>query len=77
MELKYVMFEYMNNETPVVFPRWVNHNEVRIQGRKPISAGFVFIENGVCMTYGKSTSLKISSKEEDGVFIEKMLFGNK
>lgn len=77
MEMKYVMVKYMDIETPIVFPKWMNHADIVVKSAKCVSADFVDVDEDACITYGKSTSLKLGSKPEDAAFIEKMIFGRR
>lgn len=78
------MFEVGGEESPVIFPVWINHSDILACGAddRPISAGFVdFYEydgpdgGGAAECYGTSTTLKISSRpEEDSDIITRLCF---
>ena len=88
MKFKYIVFEDQYGlETPVIFPDWVNHDSIKLQGGKVVSAGFVnltgtnvpadtivqsnLIEVGC---HGESVNLKVKSRpNEDSKLIEKLL----
>lgn len=43
--MKYVVFQRMNMVVPVIVPDHCTHADIKIEGFKPISAGFFSIEN--------------------------------
>lgn len=55
--MKYVVFQRMNLLVPVIVPEHCVHADVKIEGFKPISAGFFFIE----MYKNHLTVMKINS----------------
>lgn len=66
---KYIVFEEIYSypcvcDMPmIIFPAMIDHSLVaKMMKAKPISAGFVDIENGIC--YGISTSLDLKSNPE-------------
>ena len=71
--MKYVIIEKMGNEVPIIFPDFIEHDT--FADMKPISAGKFFwpYENTVITTHGKSTSLKLESRPEDGSIIRHAL----
>ncbi len=86
MKFKYIVFEDPYGlETPVIFPEWVDHGNVRMGG-KVISAGFVtFIgtstpANTITTSNlieahcgGESVGLRVKSRPEDSLLIEKLI----
>ncbi len=89
MKFKYIMTEKMGGlETPIIFPDWVEHNEVA-QGwvGKPISAGEVtftgtdtpaegyIVSNKIEVhCSGRSVGLKLESRGEEDAAIIRRLF---
>ena len=58
----------------VVFADNTTHSQIKIEGAKPISAGFVVQENtGGIKCYGKSDSLKLTTGVNDEAIIESWL----
>lgn len=43
--MKYVVFQRRNIKIPVIVPEHCTHADVKIEGFKPVSAGFFLIEN--------------------------------
>lgn len=81
---KYIIFETPELlETPVVFPMWLDHAGVAtaLTGgdlSKVVSAGFVNVipkrDYGIeVYCFGRSESLKIESREDDGAFVARSL----
>lgn len=64
--MKYVIFKQKQLLMPVIIPEHVTHSQIKIVGAKPISAGFFENESGIVNTFGKSESLNLKSKPEDG-----------
>lgn len=73
MELKYIMFDWVGTEYPVIFPIYVTHNSILSKG-KPISAGFCRIGENAVVCYGESISLKLKSREEDSAIVRGYIF---
>ncbi len=73
IEKKYVM---LDERTPILFPAYLEHREFKNIGNIT-SAGFVsiYIENGklIVDSYGKSDTLGLEAKKEDGPTIERFL----
>jgi len=75
---KYVMFDWVSLEAPILFPAHIGHNEIvrMIQsvysGVNPISAGFVSHDK-TC--YGSSNSIGLKSREIDTKIVA-LLFKN-
>lgn len=60
---------------PVLFPNYIQHNVIagkltQLQGLKVLSAGFCNTKGDV---WGSSVSLGVNSKEQDSIYIKKML----
>ena len=80
MNGKYVIFErYDGLRYPMLFPdHFINHNEVKINCDKPVSAGKFSLGigddgNASISVYGKSVSLNLESSPDDARFIMKQL----
>lgn len=73
---KYIIFDGDFFEYPVIFPEAVKYYDIAsgIKDR-PISAGFVVFLSDGPKTYGRSYSLKLSSKPEDIDIIRKTITG--
>jgi len=71
---KYIMVEQNELDCPVLFPPWIEHDNMALKFRgKVLSAGFVAQNDlGEIYTHGKSTSLKVSSRPEDTEIIQKL-----
>jgi hypothetical protein len=72
--MKYIIFD---NIFPVIFNEAIGHNDIKVSGMKPTSAGFVEIFDdhfsiGTEVS-GKSVSLNLPSKKEDSKIITKTL----
>ena len=69
------MFNYKGIPTPVVFPDYVDHSDVKngLLGQ-PESAGFCALVNRKeVFTNGKSQSLNLNPAEDDKVFLSQLL----
>jgi hypothetical protein len=73
--MKYIMLKRGDQEVPVIFPDFLNHNDVARQMRgvfelstsQPVSAGMI---NVVALsTDGKSTTLELEARDEDASII--------
>lgn len=65
--MKYVIFEQYGTglKEPVIFGDHTVHSSVKVEGSKPVSAGYFMIDNdGIVSTYGDAQSLGL--KPEDG-----------
>lgn len=90
--MKYVVFQRMNLLIPVIVPEHCVHADVKIEGFKPISAGFFSIERVVniqsetsnkvysCarvhLSDSVAVSLNIGSRLEDKKLLEDMLINS-
>ena len=72
--MKYVIFRENNMLHPVVFADHTTHSQIKIEGAKPVSAGFVVQEKtGSIKCYGKSDSLKLTPGVNDEAIIASWL----
>jgi hypothetical protein len=78
-KFKYIVF---NNDTPVLFPTSVKHNEIKLIFPRhgtatPTSAGFVKLLTSstgfVAETFGRSVSLNLNASKIDESLIENMI----
>lgn len=72
MAMKYVMLKLDGGELlPVLFPEFMQHSHVaQAVPAAVVSAGRVHLEDGKIVTRGSSSSLGVSSREEDGQIIQ-------
>lgn len=67
--MKYVIFEDINTglKMPIVFPDHITHSILKIDGAKPVSAGFCLVgtEEIVTIEPRKSDSLNLSPADGD------------
>ena len=72
MAMKYVMLRLESGELlPVIFPEFMQH--AHIAGSVPatvVSAGRVRLEGGNIVVHGSSSSLGVSSREEDSQIMQ-------
>lgn len=75
IDFKYILFEIDGLESPVIFPPWIQHDQVRSKFMYAgvLSAGFVKIENGKVVCFGKSTSLNIQSNPKDAIYFQDLI----
>ena len=72
--MKYIIFKEKNMLHPVVFADHITHSQVKIEGSKPVSAGFVVQEKtGNIKCYGKSDSLNLIPGVNDEAIIASWL----
>lgn len=83
MKLKYVIFDKFY---PLVFGEYAQHKDVRINGMRPTSAGFLYLKeietppgSNFCQVrilkaecYGESISLNLKAQPGDSEIIDKM-----
>ncbi|WP_319541187.1 hypothetical protein [uncultured Pseudodesulfovibrio sp.] len=70
--MKYIMFEdFSGTAVPVIFPNRINFDEMREQMpyTKVISAGYVSHGPDGFTCHGKSKSLDVVAREDDGAII--------
>ena len=62
--MKYIVFDTPNGEAAVLFPRDFVHRAVAdaLAPLRPVSAGFVAIEDGAARCHGTSASLGIGAR---------------
>lgn len=74
--MKYVIFEHEKTKwlSAVIFPDDLTHSQVRAEGARPISAGFV--DPGSGDVFGKSESLGLHSNPNDHPFLVATLTNN-
>lgn len=76
--MKYVIFE---NEMkgimePVIFGDHMSHSEVNVEGSRPVSAGYLMIDNdGIVSTYGNAQSLGLKPVPGDSALLSHVLHG--
>ena len=60
--MKYIVFQEMNtgSKMPIIFPDHITHSTIKIDGAKPVSAGFCLVGTEEIGTTGKSDSLNLS-----------------
>ena len=72
--MKYVIFREKNMLHTVVFADHTTHSQIKIEGAKPVSAGFVVQEKtGSIKCYGKSDSLNLTPGVNDEAIIASWL----
>ena len=74
--MKYVIFKNKEILMPIVFHEAINHCDIKIEGWKPVSAGFVYISkigDPIVDTERISDSLKLKPKEGDEQLIRMFL----
>jgi len=74
--MKYIVIRGYLDEMPIMFHRSISHADmaasVSAMGR-PVSAGFIDIVDGIVSPHGKSDSLSLASRPEDGMMLEDLL----
>ena len=77
MPMKYVMLKLESGDLlPLIFPEFVQHSQMAQSVPAAVmSAGRVFLEDGRLVARGGSTSLGVSSREQDTEVIEGYLDG--
>lgn len=80
---KYVIYEDAISDIPipVIFPNHVQHINIHQMldesGEKPLSAGFVYLQDGLLIAHGESLSLGVRSRAEDTEILNRMVGGRK
>lgn len=64
MKIKYITFDTGLIEAIIIFPEYVMHRDIGIQG-EILGAGFIEVIDGQWNCYGESISLKVKSRPED------------
>ena len=67
--MKYVIFREKNMLHPVVFADHTTHSQIKVEGAKPVSAGFVMHDKTGIKCYGKSDSLNLTPGVNDEAII--------
>jgi len=72
MAMKYVMLRLDGGELlPLLFPEFMQHSHMaQSVPATVVSAGRVDLENGMIAAHGLSSSLNVSSREEDSGIIQ-------
>jgi hypothetical protein len=72
MSMKYVMLKLDGGELlPLLFPEFMQHSHMaRSVPATVVSAGRVYLEDGKIIAHGASSSLDVSSREEDSEIIQ-------
>ena len=75
MPLKYVMLKLDSGELlPVLFPEFMQHSAMaQAVLATVVSAGRVYLEDGKIVARGASSSLEVSSRDEDSEIIQSYL----
>jgi hypothetical protein len=75
--MKYVMLKLEGGELlPVIFPEFFQHSDMASSvPAAVVSAGRVSLDSGKIVASGNSTSLGVSSREEDGEIIQSYFDG--
>lgn len=72
MKIKYITFDTGLIEAIIIFPEYVMHRDIGIQG-KILGAGFIEVIDGQWNCYGESISLKVKSRPEDSKIANKYI----
>ncbi len=77
MPMKYVMLKLDGGELlPLLFPEFMQHSDMASSvPATVVSAGRVYLENGHIVARGSSSSLGVSSREEDSATIQSYFDG--
>ncbi len=72
MPLKYVMLKLDSGELlPLLFPEFMQHSTMaQSVPATVVSAGRVYLEDGKIVASGASSSLEVSSRDEDSAIIQ-------
>jgi hypothetical protein len=78
MAMKYVMLRLDGGELlPLLFPEFMQHAHMaQSVPATVVSAGRVHLEDGMIIAGGASSSLNVSSREEDSGIIQAYLMGS-
>lgn len=71
--IKYVILDISGIPTPIIFPAHLRHDGAVLNGKDALSAGYCEITPAGVMVYGGSTSLGLTSKNEDAEIIKRAL----
>lgn len=72
MKAKYIIFTNNGIDLPVIFNPILKHEDVKVQGWQPISAGFCSFGTIGWRCFGKSVSLKLESNKTDEMVLNKL-----
>jgi hypothetical protein len=72
MKIKYITFDTGLIEAIIIFPEYVMHRDIDIQG-EILGAGFIEVIDGQWNCYGESISLKVKSRPEDSKIANKYI----
>lgn len=72
MKIKYITYDNGLLDTIIIFPEYVMHRDVGVQG-EILGAGFIEVIDGKWSCYGESISLKIKSRPEDTKIANKFI----
>jgi hypothetical protein len=77
MPMKYVMLKLDSGELlPLLFPEFMQHSQIaQSVPANVVSAGRVYLEHGKIIARGTSSSLDVSSREEDSEIIQAYFHG--
>ena len=69
MKSKYIIFDVLGLEVPVVFCPVIQHEQIKLGNFKPVAAGFCrsMVNGWEC--WGKSVSLNLDSRPREDEFI--------
>ena len=78
MAMKYVMLRLDGGELlPLLFPEFMQHSHMaQAVPATVVSAGHVYLENGKIVARGASSSLEVSSRDEDSGIIQAYFDGD-
>ncbi len=79
MPMKYVMLKLDGGELlPLLFPDFMQHAHIaQSVPATVVSAGHVYLEDGKIVARGASSSLEVSSREEDSSIIQAYFDGER
>jgi hypothetical protein len=79
MPMKYVMLKLDGGELlPLLFPDFMQHSHMaQSVPATVVSAGHVYLEDGKIVARGASSSLEVSSREEDSSIIQAYFDGDR
>ncbi len=76
---KYIIIDSMGLETPILFPSYMFHTDIS-RNSEVVSAGNFQVwghgEDIQVSAFGKSTTLKMNSRERDAELIKRLLLGH-
>jgi hypothetical protein len=70
--MKYIIFKQKDLLIPIIFDEHITHSQIKIEGAKPVSAGFVYRGLGsIRVSDRKSESLNLGPHTADLRFLER------